>query len=283
MPPLILALRPAQWLKNSFVVLPLFFAGLFANQSAILMVCGAVVAFCLAASGTYLVNDVLDIAADRRHPTKKRRPIASGRVPVTTAVTMAVVCFAVALALGWYVAPILALILLLYVALHFAYSFGLKHIVILDVLAISLGFVLRVYGGAVVIGVIVSPWLVVLTFLLTLLLAVGKRYQELAIVGSSKSRQVLSYYSPAFLEQILGILLPAVFTSYLLYTFQSAHPPALIVSVLPVTYGLLRYVWLLRSSQHKTDGPTELLLVDRPLQLAVIAWVITVYVVLGYF
>jgi 4-hydroxybenzoate polyprenyltransferase len=280
---LLTALRPKQWLKNGFVVLPLFFAGLFANQSAIVMTLGAFVAFCLAASGTYLVNDVLDRQADRQHPTKQRRPIASGKVSTASALVVAAFLFVSALALGWCLAPLLAMILALYLVLHFLYSFGLKHIVILDLLAIALGFVLRVYGGAVVIGVTVSPWLVVLTFLLTLLLAVGKRWQELAIVGGSKARKVLSDYSPEFLEQTLNILLPAVFTAYLLYTFQSGHQPALIASVIPVTYGLLRYVWLLRAKKITTDGPTELLLADRPLQLAVLTWVITVYVVLGYF
>lgn len=278
---LISSLRPHHWLKNGFVYLPIFFAARFDDSNAWGQTTLVFALFCMAASATYIVNDLLDRGADRHHPTKRLRPIASGKVTVTVALATAIALFALALGGGCVMSPIVGAILAGYIALHLTYSYALKHIVIVDLLAIAIGFNLRVAAGGVAAGVIISPWLTALTFLVALLLATGKRRQELVAIGNNAARKVLDAYNLAFVDRAINLLLATIFAAYLIYSFQPEHPAAFMYSVVPATYGLLRYAWLL-GTNITVEGPTELLLADRPLQLAGLAWALIVFIALAY-
>ncbi len=268
------AMRPRQWTKNVFV----FAALVFDRQLFVLDSLGRTVlafaVFCLLSSSVYLMNDVFDVESDRQHPVKKNRPIASGLLPIPTAIIASVLLVLVSLIVAYALSLELAVIASVYFLLNLAYSKWLKHIVLIDVMVIAFGFVLRVAAGVSVIHVqLFSPWLYVVTTLLALFLGFGKRRSEMAIEDNN-TRKVLSGYSIAFIDQMITMVSATTVIAYSLYTFSAANLPnnhLMMVTIPFVLYGIFRYLYLI---QVKNAGgePEELLLKDHPLQAAIICW-----------
>ena len=276
---LLSALRPKQWIKNLLIFAPLIFSREFLNPDSVKLAVATFGIFCAAASGIYLLNDLLDRDSDKKHYAKKQRAIASGKLSPKIAVVASVTLLAVSLLLAVKLNLALMAIIGGYIVLQIAYSVFLKHIAIIDLLAISTGFILRIFAGGVAIGVEISSWLLAITFLLALLLATGKRLREAESVGIF-SRKVLENYSAQFLKTTIQILLPAILVSYLFYSFQASDSPHFIFIVPIVVYGLLRYL-LLIDKKSANENPTDLLLEDKPLLASVILWGISVVVILS--
>ncbi len=270
--------RVPQWIKNFFVLAPLLFSGEATRLNGIAHAIAAFAMFCLLASAIYLWNDAVDARADRAHPIKRKRPIAAGRIAARHATIAGAVLAVVALASAWLIAPPLAVIALLYLGLNVLYTFRLKEMVLLDVFAIAAFFILRLLAGATAIGVRPSIWLLLCGGLLALYLGFTKRRHELSTLGSGSAdhRSVLSHYSPAFLDQMSGVLLAVTVVSYIMYTVSSetaknAGDDLLTYSTVFVLYGVFRYLYLV----HQRDGgsPTRTLLTDRALIVNVFLWV----------
>jgi 4-hydroxybenzoate polyprenyltransferase len=273
---LILALRPKQWSKNAIVFAALVFDHHLGQGRSIGLAVGAFVAFCLASSATYLLNDLQDVESDRQHPTKRLRPIASGRVSNTQAWGMMFGLAACALALAFALRPAFCMVIVAYLMLMTAYTFLLKHLVLLDVFAISAGFVLRAAGGAVVLDVPISPWLYVCTVLLSLFIAFGKRRHELLLLDTiaSSHRRNLNDYSSEMLDQFIIITAAAIVMAYSLYTFVAPNLPeshSMMLTIPFVLYAVFRYLFLI----HRRDGggtPEQLLFDDRMLLGSIALW-----------
>jgi len=287
---LLQALRPKQWTKNLLVFAGIVFAQHASDPALLLRAAAGFVAFSLLASSVYIVNDLKDVEADRLHPKKRHRPIASGALsPVVAWTIVPVLLLIVAVIAAWLGFGFL-LVLAAYLASNVAYSFGLKHQVILDVFLIASGFVLRAVAGVELLKPVapetqLSAWLLVCTFFGALFLAVSKRRRELANAGTlaSDQRAVLASYTPELLDRMLTITAACTLMSYALYTIWPATvakfgTEALMVTVPVVAYGVFRYLHLVRVSEMSED-PSLVLLADRPIQLTVVTYVaITVWI-----
>lgn len=271
------SLRPRQWIKNGFVFAALVFDGQLGNLPALLRTTVGFALFCLASSSIYLINDIRDLEEDRRHPTKRNRPLPSGRLPIRVAWITAAALAVVSIGGGFLLEPAFGWIVLAYVLLFIFYSFRLKHVPILDVFAIAAGFVLRVAGGVVLITVVrFSPWLYVCTTLLALYLGFGKRRAELHLLSSSagEHRRVLFGYTLPLLDQLIVIVSGVTIMAYSLYTFSAENLPDnhLMMLTIPfVMYGIFRYLWLVQV-ESSGGAPDELILTDRPLLATVLLW-----------
>lgn len=282
---LIETLRPRQWTKNLVIFAGLIFDGQFLQLTPFLRVLMAALLFCLVSGVTYTINDLLDLDADKLHPQKRNRPLASGRLGKRTAIIFIIVLSAISLAGGYLLSPNLALIFVAYTLLILAYSLWLKKIMILDVLVIASGFVLRVLAGISVITVAYfSPWLFVLTTLLAMYLAFGKRLAELKLLETDavNHRKTLDGYTVPLLNQYIMVILTAILITYTFYTF-SAHPGqsnyAMMLTLPFVVYGIFRYLYLIQSDLT-TSSPEEVLLKDRPLQIAIALWGLSVIAII---
>jgi 4-hydroxybenzoate polyprenyltransferase len=270
-------MRPRQWVKNVLVFAAPFVGGDLFTPGILPDLLVAFVAFSLAASGIYLVNDAKDVAADRAHPTKRLRPIAAGAVPLPLALGLGL-ALAVGGLLGAFAVNLpFGGMALAYVALTALYSVSLKHIVLVDLFGLAAGFVLRAAAGAVAIDVPISPWLYIATLLGALLIALGKRRTELETLGVDAAvghRRNLESYSIEFIDQLILIISSAALMTYALYTFSAENLPknhSMMVTIPVVMYGLFRYLFLIR--QGDVGGaPEELLFRDRPLLAAVALW-----------
>jgi 4-hydroxybenzoate polyprenyltransferase len=284
---IIRSMRPEQWLKNGFVLAPIVFSGLIGDPDAWLRTVLAVAAFCAASSAVYLVNDVIDREADRSHPIKKNRAIASGAVSVATALVMAVLLLIAAAVVSVWLGGLFPAVLAAYVVLVLLYSALLKRAIFLDVLVVAAGFVLRVVGGAVAIDVPVSRWILVVTYLLALYLALGKRRSELVLLGAEAGnhRVVLGHYTLPMVDQAISVVLGATVVAYALYTVApetvaKVGSEGLLATVPIVLYGLFRYLYLLH--RHELGGsPTRALLTDRPLLVCVVVWLVVAAAVIN--
>jgi 4-hydroxybenzoate polyprenyltransferase len=273
---LLAALRPKQWSKNLIVFIGAVFALQLTEPGAVLRAGAAFVAFCLLSSAGYLFNDLLDIEADRQHPVKRNRPIASGLIARRRALALSLVLAAMGLTLALSLTPAFALVAGGYLGLTVLYSARLKHLVLIDLFVIAAGFVLRAVGGAVVVGVKVSPWLYVCTVLAALFLGLGKRRQELAALQATAGshRRSLGEYTVELVDQLTTIVTAATIIAYSLYTFSAPNLPrneAMMLTIPLVIYGLFRYLYLVRV-QGEGGSPEELLLTDRPLFASAIGW-----------
>lgn len=274
---LLSSLRPRQWIKNGFVFAALVFDGQLTNGPALVRTIGGFVLFCAATSCIYLVNDLRDLEEDRLHPTKRNRPLPSGRLPTRVAWAAAAVLGAAAIVGAFLLEPAFGRIVLGYVVLFLVYSWRLKHVPILDVFAIAAGFVLRVGGGVSLITVErFSPWLYVCTTLLALYLGFGKRRAELQLLSASagQHRRVLDGYTLTLLDYLILIVSGATIMAYSLYTFSAENLPDshLMMLTIPfVMYGIFRYLWLIQVDSAG-GAPDELLLRDRPLLLTFLLW-----------
>jgi 4-hydroxybenzoate polyprenyltransferase len=279
---LLRALRPSQWTKNLIVFAALIFGQRLFTPAATMRAIGAFLAFCALSSAIYLVNDVIDREQDRRHPVKRARAIASGALSVRSALVTAVVLAVLALGWSFWVSGGLGLTALGYIALLMLYSLMLKHVVILDVLAIAVGFELRAVAGGLAVGVPVSQWLLVCTILLALFLALSKRRHELVLLAGDAAghRPILGEYSPYLLDQMIGIVTATTVMSYILYTIDAGTAARLGTQWLELTiplplYGIFRYLYLV----HQKGGggtPSDLFLTDRPLLICVALWALAV-------
>ncbi len=276
-------IRPKQWTKNGFVLAGIVFAGEALQVPSVVAALLAFVAFCSLSGAVYTVNDVLDIAEDRKHPAKRLRPIASGEISVRVAVVYAAMLALLGLALAFFVDRGVGLAGLAYLALQVVYSPVLKHMVILDVMSISAGFVLRALAGVAAVGVAISPWLVVCTGLLTLFLGFSKRRHEIATLGEGAAvyRRNLKDYSVEMLDQMMNIMVAATIIAYTMYTFFAYQHSYMMASIPFVIYGVFRYLLLV----HRNGGgnPDTLLLADRPLQINLLLWLAVVMTVIYAF
>jgi 4-hydroxybenzoate polyprenyltransferase len=283
---ILVSLRPHQWTKNLVVFAALAFSKHLFEPEPLLRTLLAFALFCGLSGAVYLVNDVADIERDRLHPRKRLRPVASGelsrRAALALAVGLGAACLALALLLG---APFAACALL-YLALNLAYSFLLKDLVILDVLAVSLGFVLRAVAGAVAIGVQISEWLLICTILLALFLTLCKRRNELTSLEAAapEHRRSLSEYSPYLLDQMISVVTASCLTAYAVYTTAAEtrakfQTDRLAWTIPFVLYGIFRYLYLVHR-REQGGSPAEILVTDRPLLLDVALWALAVVLIL---
>ena len=288
----LLTLRPKQWSKNLLVFMALFFTvdqawdpteietalRLFTRAAA------AFLLFCALSGVVYLVNDLMDREEDARHPKKRRRPIASGSLPLPFARVAAVAIGVPALVASYLLEPYFGLIALTYLAAMLFYSFGLKNIVLIDVFTISGGFILRAVAGAVVIDSPISPWLYICTGLGSVFVVLSKRRSELAVAGdhAQKQRGILAAYTTPLLDQLITVAASATLVAYTLYTVASENLPdnhAMLLTVPFVLYGLFRYMFLVRR-KDLGETPEDIILTDVPLIIAIVLWLATAGAVL---
>lgn len=282
--PIVRLVRPLQWAKNMFVFIPMFFSGNLLNagnwvRDSIVFLC-----FSMVASGVYCLNDLKDVEADRLHPIKRLRPIASGQVSVRTALILMVLLMVGGLGIAIAAfpdIPAVALIIGAYLLLNIAYCLGLKHFAIIDVFIVSTGFVLRILAGGVACDIWVSPWLICMTFLLALFLAFAKRRDDVILMEHKGIvvRQNIVRYNSAFLNQTLGIIAAVTMMSYIMYTvspdvearFGSQY---VFISAIFVLAGILRYLQV-SLVDLRSGSPTKILVRDRFIQLTILGWLLT--------
>jgi 4-hydroxybenzoate polyprenyltransferase len=286
------ALRPKQWIKNLLVFAGMIFTlnerwRLGSPEMAHVLERSALAfaLFCLVASGIYLLNDVLDVEKDRAHPTKRHRPIASGALAPGAAVGLALVLLPGGLVGAWLVSHAFGGILAGYVGMQLLYVFVLKHVVLVDVFVIALGFVMRAAAGPVVIDAAISPWLYTVTLLGALFLGLCKRRHELVLLedGAAAHRKILDEYTPQLLDTLIAIVASATIMAYSLYTFTSPKLPAnhaMMLTVPFVIFGLFRYLYL----AHRKGGggsPEEIFTKDGPIIVTILLWVATAGTILA--
>ena len=283
---LLASLRPEQWTKNIIVFAAALFGGQLGNPTALAAAAATFVIFCALSGAVYLFNDVADREADQRHPLKRDRPIASGQLSPALAVGVGSGIGLVAIAVATAIQPLLGVVAAAYFALLLLYSFALKHLVIIDALAIAGGFVLRAAAGAVAIAVPISHWLLVCTTLLALFLSFSKRRHELTLLadGATDHRRILHEYSPYLLDQMIAVVTASTLVAYAVYatsaeTAQRLGTTRLGLTIPFVLYGIFRYLYLVH--QKRAGGsPSALLVTDAPLLACVALWAVAVAVIL---
>ena len=282
---LIRSMRPRQWPKNAFVFVALLFDRKFFDPASVWPTVVAFVLLCLMSGAVYLMNDLADIESDRRHPTKRHRPLPSGRLNPRVAGVAAVVLATISLVAGYFLSRELAVILLLYLLSQIAYTFRLKHVVLIDVLTIAAGFVLRIAAGVAVIDVErFSPWLYIFGGFLALFMALGKRRHELVLLGgeAANHRAILDDYNLDLIDRLQGVVTTSAVVSYSLYTFLAEGLPdnhAMMLTIPFVLYGIFRYLYLIHI-RNEGGAPEEILLRDRPFQINLLFYGLTVLVAL---
>ena len=283
---LIRSLRPRQWTKNLFVFAGLVFGEKLRDPHALASAIGAFFVFCALSGVVYLINDVRDREADKLHPVKSKRPVASGALPPSTAMTAAAIIGAVAIGAAFWISTGFGAIASAYVVLLTLYSISLKHIVILDVLIVAGGFVLRAAGGAVAVNVAFSHWLLMLMLLGALFLALSKRRAELVSLadGARAHRRILAEYSPYLLDQMIGVVTASTLLAYAFYTISpetvGKFGTDLLLWTVPFPlYGIFRYLYLVHQQAGGGD-PSETLIEDRPIQICVALWGASVILIL---
>lgn len=276
-PALVEAMRPLHWARNAFVLTALVFDKKLFGPPWVVRAGAACALFCLVASGVYLVNDLLDVERDRQHPTKKKRPLASGRLPVPVAVIAAVLCLGAGSGLGMLLSPALGSILALYALVNVTYSLGLKNIVVLDTFAVASGYVLRVAAGAAAIQVErFSPWLYVFTGFFAMMVSLAKRRHEVLLLmeKAGAHRASLSNYNLTFFDQTISIMAGGAIVVYALYTFSALNLPAnhaMMLTIPLAGFAFLRYLYLVYS-RGEGGAPDDLFWTDRSLVVAVALW-----------
>ncbi len=274
---LLQTMRPRQWTKNGFVFFALVFDQQLFHLPALLRTIGGFFLFSLISSAVYIINDIEDIEADRQHPKKKHRPLPSGKLSIPAAWTAAILLVLLVIPLGYLLSPMFAVVMGLYFVMNLAYTKWLKHIPIVDVMIIAAGFVLRVGAGVTIIQVErFSPWLYVVTTLLSLYLGFGKRRAELALLsqGAGSHRKVLEGYTIPLLDQYITIVSATTIVSYSLYTFSAPNLPANHTMMLTIpffVYIIFRYLYIIQFTNN-AGAPDEVLLTDRPMQFSIVLW-----------
>jgi 4-hydroxybenzoate polyprenyltransferase len=276
------AMRPRQWPKNLLVFAGIVFAAQLGDPVRWAEALAAFAAYCAVSSAAYLLNDVRDVEQDRLHPVKRQRPIARGELTARAALTLAAVLATVALAIAGWLGPVSVAFLLGFAALQVGYSFGLKHVVLVDVFVIAGLFVIRAAAGAAAVDVRISPWLLLCTVLLALFLALAKRRGELVLVGARETpgRPVLEGYSLDLVDQLVSVVAASTVIAYSLYTFTARDSKALMVTIPFVIFGIFRYLLLV----HRDDlgeEPEQVLLTDVPILVDIALWIVTAGLILA--
>lgn len=285
---LLITMRPKQWTKNLFIFAALLFDLKLFDLAYVSKTVLAFILFCILSGSVYLVNDLADLQKDRQHPVKKNRPLASGKLRRSWAVTAAVVLPLIGLSLSFLLNPMFGLVGLTYFVIQLAYSFLLKNVVILDVLVIATGFVLRVAAGSVVAEAErFSPWLYVCVTLLALFLGLGKRRNELVLLDANalQHRKVLREYSPQLLDEMMALVTSSTLIAYSLYTFSAENLPAnksMMLTIPFVLYSIFRYLYLIHQ-KNLGGSPEEILVRDVPFIISNLCWGIVVVLILYIF
>lgn len=275
-------LRPKQWIKNLFVFAPLIFAKHVFEYNYLITVVAAFILFCLMSSAVYVLNDIVDCEKDRLHPKKKNRPIASGIISKFEGGTLLLVLVPLVLIVSFFVDLYFGIVILLYFLNNTLYSFKIKHMVILDVMSIAVGFLLRVIGGALIIRVDISPWILLCTLLLSLFLGFSKRRNELVVMnaGAQNHRKILEEYSLEFIDNMLSIVTASTVMAYSLYTFSTNNKNYNMMVTIPfVLYGIFRYQYIIYK-KNEGGSPEETVLSDIPLIVTIALWGILSIVIL---
>ena len=280
------SLRPKQWTKNFLLFAGLLFSKNIFHADLLLKAAAGFVLFCLLSGSEYVINDLLDVDADREHPVKKFRPLPSGRLPVPFALAGVFILIFVGLAAAFRLNEHFGWVALIYVMLMLGYTFAFKRVVILDVIVIALGFVLRAVAGAMVIDVTISSWLLVCTTFLALFLGLSKRRHELVLLGddAKSHRRILGEYSPYLLDQMIGVVTASTVMAYALYTtaadtVEKFGTRSLIFTLPFVLYGIFRYLYLVHQ-KNMGGSPEMILLKDRAMIINILLYVISVGIIL---
>jgi 4-hydroxybenzoate polyprenyltransferase len=285
---LLKSMRPRQWMKNVLIFVPLVFDQQLDNMAALEITLAGFALLCMVASAVYLINDLADLEADRLHPEKRKRPLASGELPVVVAIWATALLLLIALPLAYFLSPGFAAVLLTYLLLNLAYSRWLKHIAIIDVIVLASFYLLRVVAGLTLIQVArFSPWLYVVTTLGALYIGFGKRRAELSLLAgeASNHRRVLDGYTIPLLDQFITIVSATTIVAYSLYTFSAPNLPenhAMMLTIPFAIYGIFRYLYIVQTKQGG-GAPEEELLADRPLQFTIFLWGVTVLAIFYLF
>lgn len=285
---LLKTMRPRQWPKNGFVFVALFFDEKLLTPLYLGRTIAAFILLCFMSSAVYLMNDLSDIESDRQHPTKRLRPLPAGQLSPTIAALAAVIFAGGSLIVGYVLSPLFALILLIYLLSQIAYTYWLKNVVLFDVMIVALGFVLRIASGVAVIEVErFSPWLYLFGGFLALFLVLGKRRHELVLLGedAEKHRKILQEYNLDLIDRMLGLVTTSVLVFYSLYTFLAEGLPAnhtMMLTIPFLMYGIFRYLYLIHV-RHEGGAPEDIALRDRPLQVTIALFALTVFVVIYIF
>ncbi len=285
---LLKTMRPRQWPKNGFVFVALFFDEKLLTPLYLGRTIAAFILLCFMSSAVYLMNDLSDIESDRQHPTKRLRPLPAGQLSPTIAALAAVIFAGGSLIAGYVLSPLFALILLIYLLSQIAYTYWLKNVVLFDVMIVALGFVLRIASGVAVIEVErFSPWLYLFGGFLALFLVLGKRRHELVLLGedAEKHRKILQEYNLDLIDRMLGLVTTSVLVFYSLYTFLAEGLPAnhtMMLTIPFLMYGIFRYLYLIHV-RHEGGAPEDIALRDRPLQVTIALFALTVFVVIYIF
>jgi len=267
-------LRPKQWIKNLFVIAPLVFAKHIFDYNYVVKVVAAFILFCLISSSVYVLNDIIDCEKDKLHPKKKKRPIASGVISKIEGCIVLAILLPLVLFASFYIDLYFGLAILVYFINNMLYSFKIKHIVILDVMSIAFGFLLRVIGGALIIRVYISPWILLCTLLLALFLGFSKRRNELVVLekGAENHRKILEEYSLEFIDNMLSIVTASTVMAYSLYTFSTNSENYNMMLTIPfVLYGIFRYQYIIYK-KNEGGSPEETVLSDIPLIISIVLW-----------
>ena len=276
---LIISMRPKQWYKNLVIFIGIVFSLKLLNLNLWVDVIAAFAVFCVLSGSLYIINDIIDVEKDKNHPKKCNRPIASGKFKTNYAWISAVILIILSLGISylisiWFLGASITFFLLILI-----YSLFLKHIIVVDMMVLSSGFVIRAIAGCLAVGVIISPWLIVGAFLLALFLAIGKRRHELVLLGDNAAnhRKILDGYSTEMLDQMMNITTSALIMSYALYTFNTSKQ--LIMITIPIAfYGLFRYIFLVHAENF--GGEPEMLFKDKGMLLSMILWIVLVIAIL---
>ncbi|MCP5097132.1 MAG: decaprenyl-phosphate phosphoribosyltransferase [Chloroflexi bacterium] len=278
-------MRPRQWTKNLFVFVGLFFDGQLIDLGSVLRTLAAFALLCLMSSAVYLMNDLADIESDRQHPEKKKRPLPSGKLDPTTARIASILFAAGSLVAGFLLEPLFGWIILTYFIIQIAYTFYFKHVVLLDVSFVTMGFVLRIAAGvSIITEQRFSPWLYLFGGFLALFMILGKRRHELVLLGENASshRSILKEYNLDLIDRLLSIVTTSVIVSYSLYSFLAEGLPENHIMMLTIPfliYGIFRYLYLIHV-RHEGGAPEEILLRDRPMQITLVLYAIVVFIAL---
>lgn len=275
-------MRPKQWIKNFFIFAAIIFSGNLLNLDILGVNILTFILFCFTSSTVYILNDIVDIEKDRCHPDKKRRPLPSGRLTKNVAIILDIFMFLGVIYFSYAIINIkIAAILVFYIIINIFYSFRLKNVVIIDVMIITLGFVLRVESGSIATGVLVSPWLLLCTILLSLFLALNKRKSEIITLKdkSGSHRKILEEYSVHMIDKMLTIVTPTILMAYCLYTFSSVQSKTMIFTIPFVLYGIFRYEYLV-DKKNVGGKPEDVFKKDTPFLINILLWVTSILVII---
>ncbi|MBX2966259.1 MAG: UbiA prenyltransferase family protein [Cyclobacteriaceae bacterium] len=286
MRPVLQLIRPTHWIKNLFLLIPVFFAGRLFQLEQVEIILAGIVAFSLVASGIYIINDLKDIEVDKLHPRKKARPLPSGAISKSTAFVILAILLISGLTLAAFLNTTFLILLGVYLILNIGYSFGLKNIPIVDLFIVSLGFLIRTHSGGVLLGIEVSHWLSIMIMLLALFLVLAKRRDDLVLQASSHSviRKASSSYNLEFINACLTIFAAVIVVAYIMYTVsaevvQHFNSSYLFITTLFVVAGIMRYLQITLVEQN-SGSPTSILVKDKFILFTIILWIISFYIII---